>query len=84
MKEIKIYTKNTCPFCKRIVEFFKQKNLQFQEIDLQDKPNELQALKDRTGLRTVPQVFIGDKLIGGCDDTLALDASGELDRLLQI
>lgn len=82
MKEIKVYTKNSCPYCTRIIAFFQQKNLAFEEIDLQDKPDELKALKEKTGWRTVPQVFIDGKLIGGCDDTLALDKSGELDKLL--
>jgi len=83
MKPVKIYTKSTCPFCHRVTAFFKQKGVPFEEIDLSSKPDELSALKERTGLRTVPQVFVGDTLVGGCDDTLALDAEGKLDVLLE-
>jgi len=83
MKSVKIYSKSTCPFCVRIKNFFEEKGVPFEDIDLTDKPDELAALKDRTGLRTVPQVFIGDKLIGGCDDTLKLDAEGKLQQMLE-
>jgi len=82
MAAVKIFTKSSCPYCTRVKEFFKSKGVEFEEVDLQNKPDELAALKEKTGLRTVPQVFIGDKLIGGCDDTLALDQRGELDSLL--
>ncbi len=82
MAEVKIYTKTTCPYCVRVKDFFQSKGVKFEEIDLQGKPEELAALKEKTGLRTVPQVFIDGKLIGGCDDTLALDEKGELDALL--
>jgi len=82
MAEVKIFTKSSCPYCTRVKEFFKSKGVAFEEVDLQNKPEELAALKDRTGLRTVPQVFVGEQLIGGCDDTLALDQKGELDKLL--
>lgn len=82
MKLIKIFTKNSCPYCRRVKEFFDAKGLNYEEIDLQNKPEELAALKEKTGLRTVPQVFIGDKLIGGCDDTLKLDSEGKLDELV--
>ncbi len=82
MAEVKIYTKTTCPYCVQVKNFFQSKGVKFEEIDLQGKPEELSALKERTGLRTVPQVFINGTLIGGCDDTLALDQKGELDALL--
>lgn len=83
MKPVKIYSKKTCPFCLRVISFFEAKGVEFEVVDLTLKPGELAALKEKTGLRTVPQVFIGDELIGGCDDTLALDAEGKLDEMLK-
>lgn len=82
MKPIKIFAKSTCPYCSKVKAFFDEKGLSYEEVDLQDKPEELAALKEKTGLRTVPQVFIGEQLIGGCDDTLKLDSEGKLDELL--
>ena len=82
MKPVKIYIKTTCPFCHKVMEFFDGKGVSYESIDLTSKPEELAKLKADTGLKTVPQVFIGEQLIGGCDDTLALDAKGELDKLL--
>jgi glutaredoxin 3 len=58
------------------------KNLQFVEINLSDKPEALMALKERTGWRTVPQIFIKGKLVGGYTDLAALDEAGELDKIL--
>ena len=82
MKEVKIYTKSTCPFCIKIKQFFTDKSVPFENVDLTNNPDELAALKERTGMRTVPQVFIGGELVGGCDDVLQLDAEGKLDALL--
>lgn len=83
MAKIEIYTTTYCPFCVKAKNFLAQKNVDFTEINLGEKPDELVALKKRTGMRTVPQIFINDELIGGCDDLLALDAKGELDIKLK-
>ena len=82
MKEIKVYSTKICPYCVKVKNFLTEKNIPFQDIDLSDSPDELVALKEKTGLRTVPQVFFGEEFIGGCDDVLALDASGELEAKL--
>ena len=58
------------------------KGVNFQEINLDGKDKELKELRERTGLRTVPQIFIDDKLIGGYQDLAALDMKGELDPIL--
>jgi glutaredoxin 3 len=60
-----------------------EKGVTFQEINLDGKEKELKALRERTGMRTVPQIFIGDKLIGGFQDLAALDVKGELDQILE-
>jgi glutaredoxin 3 len=60
-----------------------QKNLVFSEINIEDDEKWREEMIARSNRRTVPQIFIGDKHVGGCDDLFALDSSGELDRLIQ-
>ena len=82
MAKVKIYTWSTCPFCIRAKQFLNQKGVAFEELVLDGKDEELQQLRSRTGFRTVPQIFIGDKMIGGYTDMVALEQSGQLDELL--
>lgn len=82
MKDVVVYTTDWCPYCRRAKAFLADKKIPFQEVNLEGKWEELQALKQRTGMRTVPQIFIGGELIGGCDELLALDARGELEKKL--
>jgi glutaredoxin 3 len=83
MSKVTVYTTSHCPYCVRAKEFLKRKGVAFEEINLEDDPEELNKLKNRTGLRTVPQIFIGEKLIGGFTDMQSLDQKGELDPLLK-
>jgi glutaredoxin 3 len=80
---IVMYVTGWCPYCERAVALLTQKNLTFDRIDVDDDAESRKEMTTRSGRRSVPQIFIGDKHIGGCDDLLALDGSGELDRLLQ-
>ncbi len=73
MEKIVVYTTNHCPYCRSAKTYLTEKGLAFTEVDLSDKPEELKALKDRTGWKTVPQIFIDDKLIGGYTDLVKLD-----------
>jgi len=82
MPNIKIYTTDYCSYCMRAKELLKRKAIPFEEINLEHQPEELVKLKQRTGWRTVPQIFINDRLIGGYQELAALDRSGELDQLL--
>lgn len=82
MAEVKIYTKTTCPACTLAKEILTKKSVEFKEIVLDDKPEELKALIDRTHMKTVPQIFIDDQLIGGCSDMMELDKKNQLDQLL--
>jgi glutaredoxin 3 len=61
----------------------KRKGVAFEEINLDGRDDELQALRERTGLRTVPQIFIGEEMVGGFTELAALDSSGELDQKLK-
>ncbi|MGE0634014.1 MAG: glutaredoxin 3 [Pseudobdellovibrionaceae bacterium] len=83
MADVKVYTTSFCPYCVAAKNFLKERGISFQEIDLSDKPDELRALKARTGLSTVPQIFFNDKLIGGFTDMRALEEDGKLDSLLK-
>ncbi len=82
MAKVVVYTTGYCPYCVRAKDLLKRKGTAFEEINLDGKAQELENLKKRTGLRTVPQIFINDQLIGGYSELSALDAKGELDKLL--
>lgn len=82
MAKVVVYTKDYCPYCTRAKNLLKSKGVSFEEINLEHKPDELQALKNRTGWRTVPQIFIDEKLIGGFSELNELEQKGELDSLL--
>ena len=84
MARVVIYTTSYCPYCTAAKALLRSKNVRFEEIDVTDDPagrSEMEKLSER---RTVPQIFIDGKPIGGYDDARDLDASGELDRLLGI
>jgi glutaredoxin 3 len=83
MSKIQIYTTPICPYCVRAKALLKKKGAEFEEIDVfmdSDKRDEMQ--KRAQGGRTVPQIFIGETHVGGCDDLYALDSKGQLDPLL--
>jgi glutaredoxin 3 len=81
--KVVIYTKSYCPYCVRAKNLFNNKGVAFEEIFMDGKPDEYERLKARTGMMTVPQIFIDDKLIGGYDDLAALDEQKKLDPLLK-
>jgi glutaredoxin 3 len=84
MAPVKMYTTQVCPFCVRAKMLLKQRGVaQIDEVRVDLNPAERQAMMDRTGRRTVPQIFIGDTHVGGCDDLIALDQRGGLMPLLQ-
>lgn len=79
---VQIYSKSFCPYCVRAKSFFEERGISFEEIDLSDRPQELEELKSRTGLRTVPQIFINGQLIGGYTDLVAAHEGGTLKDVL--
>lgn len=83
MAEIIIYTKEVCPYCVRAKALLQRKNKTFTEIKVTDDKIKEEMVAKSGGRMTVPQIFINDKSIGGCDDLYALDAKGELDELLK-
>jgi glutaredoxin 3 len=80
---VTMYMTGWCPYCQRASGLLKQKNVDFVPINVDDDPTLRQEMIARSGRRSVPQIFIGEKHVGGCDDLFALDGSGELDRLLE-
>jgi glutaredoxin 3 len=83
MARIEVYTKAFCPYCTRAKTLLDRKGADFSEIDVTMDRAGFDAMVARAGgRRTVPQVFIGDRHVGGSDDLAALEAKGELDALL--
>jgi len=84
MQPIEIYTSPLCGFCHAAKRLLSQKGANFQEIDVLANPDRKPEMIQRAnGGRTVPQIFIGDIHVGGCDDLYALDRAGKLDALLK-
>ena len=83
MPRVQIYATGWCPYCQRAVGLLTDKKVAFTEINVDDGPQLREEMQSRSNRNTVPQIFIGDKHVGGCDDLIALERSGELDRLIQ-
>lgn len=83
MKPVTIYTTKLCPYCFAAKRLLDKKGVTFEEIDVTMDRSARQAMTERAaGRYTVPQIFIGDVHVGGCDDLYALDSAGQLDDLL--
>ncbi|WP_425261632.1 glutaredoxin 3 [Rubrivivax sp. RP6-9] len=83
MKPVRMYTTQVCPYCVRAKALLQQRGVaQIDEIRVDLHPTERDAMVALTGRRTVPQIFIGDTHVGGCDDLVALDQRGGLMPLL--
>ena len=80
---MRIYTTRSCPYCVRAKRLLERKKIAYQEIDVSWDDAEREKLIRSTGRRTVPQIFIGERHVGGSDDLHALEERGELDGLLQ-
>jgi glutaredoxin 3 len=80
---IVMYVRAWCPYCARACELLTQKGVLFEQIDIGEQPEKGAQMIERTGRRTVPQIFIGERHVGGSDDLDALEVAGELDALLQ-
>jgi glutaredoxin 3 len=84
MPKVVMYTTSWCPYCRAAKSLFAAKKIQFTEIDVTQEPKLRFDMERLSGRRTVPQIFIDGNPIGGYDDASRLDASGELDRLLNV
>lgn len=83
IKQIVMYTKSYCPYCVKAKQLFKIKNVEVKEIDITNNEKLIEEMLSKSqGRKTVPQIFIGEFHVGGCDDLYALNEKGELDKLL--
>lgn len=85
MTKIEIYTWQNCPFCLRAKALLESKKMSYVEykVDGDEKARDEMAARGRDGKRSVPQIYINDHHVGGCDDLFALEADGKLDELLK-
>ncbi|MEY2661044.1 MAG: Glutaredoxin-3 [Pseudomonadota bacterium] len=84
MSRVKMYTTAVCPYCVRAKQILKSKGVeQIEEIRIDSDPAQREHMMAITGRRTVPQIFIGETHVGGCDDLIALDGRGGLEPLLK-
>ena len=83
MKKVTLYTKMLCPYCIGAKSLLKKKGQAYEEIDIGKNPSERSNMMERSsGGYTVPQIFIGDEHVGGCDELYALERAGKLDAML--
>ncbi|MEQ3708458.1 MAG: glutaredoxin 3 [Tateyamaria sp.] len=83
MKSVEIYTSPLCGFCHAAKRLLNEKGVEFAEVDVLKQPERKPEMIQRAnGGRTVPQIFVGDTHVGGCDDLYALERAGKLDGLL--
>ena len=83
MADVEIYTKFTCPYCVRAKRLLDSKGVQYKEVPVDQGGESRQEMLARSnGRTTVPQIFIGGRHVGGCDDLMDLDRAGKLDEML--
>ena len=83
MSAIEIYVKQWCPYCTMARRLLSEKGRNWNEIDIEAQPERRGEMIERSGRRTVPQIFVGEHHVGGFDDLKALDDAGQLDSLLE-
>ncbi|MFN7904921.1 MAG: glutaredoxin domain-containing protein [Pseudobdellovibrionaceae bacterium] len=81
MSDVKIITKIPCPYCDRAINLLQAKGIAYEKVDLTNQPEELIRLKNETGWKTVPMIFIKGKMIGGYTDLQELENQGKLTDL---
>lgn len=82
MSDVRVYTTDRCSFCVRVKMLLQSRGVEFEEINIAGDPSAFVDLAQKTGMMTLPQVVIGDELVGGYNETVAAVASGQIDDLL--
>jgi glutaredoxin 3 len=82
VQKVVMYSTSWCPYCERARSLLERKQVKFEDIDIDARPDARAEMIARSGRRTVPQIFIGETHVGGCDDLHALEVAGRLDPLL--
>ena len=83
MKHVRVFSGPNCPYCDKAKALLRSKGVEFEEIDVEVDPEAMMKVVKETGRRTIPQIFIGDLHVGGCDDLCAYEELGKLDGLLK-
>lgn len=83
MAEVVMYCTHACPYCRMATQLLEKKGVKIKKIQVDEKPDERTKMSTMTGRNTVPQIFIGDRHVGGYTDIVELDMEDELDALLQ-
>jgi glutaredoxin 3 len=83
MAAVTVYTGSFCGYCLQVTSLLERRGIPYAEVNVEDEPGLREKLLARSGRRTLPQVFVGERYIGGADEIRALDASGELTQLMQ-
>ncbi len=83
MVHVLIYTSAWCPYCIRAKQLLDHKGVAYEEIAVDGQPAVRAEMRDKAGRNSVPQIWIGERHVGGCDDLYALERAGKLDALLQ-
>jgi glutaredoxin 3 len=81
--DVTVYTGSYCGYCIQVTSLLEQRGIPYTAVSVEDHPDLRQELLARSGRRTLPQVYVGDRYIGGAAELAALDRSGELTRLIQ-
>ena len=82
MKNVIIYSSDWCPYCTRAKQLLQSKGVAFEEIRVDGKPDVRAAMAQKAGRTSVPQIWIGEQHVGGCDDLFTLERDGKLDAWL--
>jgi len=82
MAVVTIYSRSWCSFCKQAKSLLESKGVEYTNIDIEEQPEKRAEMIELTGRTSVPQIFINEQAVGGCDDLFALHSSGDLDTLL--
>lgn len=82
MADVLMYSTRWCPFCVRAKRLLDQKGVNYRDIDVGARPEERATMMEKSGQRTVPQIWIGSHHVGGCDELFALERAGRLDAML--
>ena len=82
MKKVVIYSTRICPYCVRAKNFFTKKDIPYEDIMIDQNPEKIKIMMERSKRQSVPQIFIGDYHVGGCDELMQLERQGKLDEYL--
>jgi glutaredoxin 3 len=83
MPEVTVYTGSFCGYCLQVTGLLERRGIPYTEVSVEDHPGLREKLLARSGRRTLPQVYVGERYVGGADELKALDASGELSNMIR-